>query len=194
MDSKQFFDGFDRLIARHGYIEFLALTMQNVPEVTPHENGRLTLAVLQHITAPRFLFPDKPALPNDTEITARYTGLRFILNDNVSISIGYLGELYVDFGLIGALLVVGGIGGLAGLAYGLLRDQGSGPVLFVAGLCLIVVLPLGYFGQAYSKTIGSLVFSMAIAFVVLRVGFPYLLKLRGDRPNSFLKCEPQGPL
>ena len=74
MDGPKFFDGFDQLIVRHGYIEYLALTMQNVPEFTPHENGRLTLDVLQHIAAPRFLFPDKPALPNDTEITARYTG------------------------------------------------------------------------------------------------------------------------
>lgn len=123
MDENQFSDGFDRLVSRHGYIEFLAATMKQVPAGTPHESGGLTFAVLKHMSTPRFLFPDKPPLPNDTEITARYTNLPLAINDKTSISIGYLGELYVDFGLVGGLTATGLIGYLVGFAYRTLQDQ-----------------------------------------------------------------------
>ena len=172
MDAAQFSDGFDKLVTRHGYVEYLALTMQSVPAVMPHEDGRLTLGLLEHVTIPRFLFPDKPVLPNDTEITARYTGLHLSINSATSISIGYLGELYVDFGLLGSLLAVAAIGGVTGLAYRMLRDQSHGPLLLVAGLCLIIALPLAYFGQAYVKTMGSWVASMIIAFAAQRFWLP----------------------
>jgi hypothetical protein len=176
MDGAKFSYGFDRLVARHSYIEYLALTMDRVPAVTPYENGQLTLALLQHISAPRILFPDKPPLPNDSEVTAKYTGLSLDLSGNSSISIGYLGELYVDFGPLGALVAVGFVGLLAGLAYRKIRDHGRGPVLLVAGLCMMSLLPLAYFGQAYAKTIGDAVFCTIIAFVILHAFLPLVFK------------------
>ena len=102
--TEDFLQGFDLLVKRHGYIEFLGLTMDYVPDPIPHENGALTFAVLRHISMPRFIFRGKAPLPSDTEITARYTGLGSLGNQNTSISIGHLGELYVDFGLIGAFV------------------------------------------------------------------------------------------
>lgn len=178
MTLNQFVDGADRLISRHGYIEFLGLTMQHVPAGTPHEDGQLTLALIKHITVPRFLFPDKPVLVNDTEITAKYTGLPLVSNGETSISIGYLGELYVDFGFIGALVAVGIIGLLTGRAYKLLRDQASDSALLTAGLCLIIALPQAYFGSAYFKNIGAAVFSTAIAFALQRFWLPLALARR----------------
>ena len=152
--------------------------MQHVPDGTPHEDGQLTLALIKHITVPRFLFPDKPVLVNDTEITAKYTGLPLVSNGETSISIGYLGELYVDFGFIGALVAVGIIGLLTGRAYKLLRDQASDSALLTAGLCLIIALPQAYFGSAYFKNIGAAVFSTAIAFALQRFWLPLALARR----------------
>ncbi len=183
MDAAQFSDGFDKLVARHGYIEYLALTMQSVPAVIPHENGRLTLGLLEHVTVPRFLFPDKPVLPNDTEITKRYTGVHLSINSATSISIGYLGELYVDFGLLGSLLAVAAIGGVTGFAYRMLRDHSNGPLLVVAGLCLIIALPLAYFGQAYVKTMGGWVASVIVAFAGQRFWLPRVRVSRERRPT-----------
>jgi hypothetical protein len=185
MDASEFFGGFDKLVGRHGYIEYLALTMQYVPKVIPHENGRLSLAVLQHISVPRFLFPDKPVLPNDTAITVRYTGLPLTIDTSTSISIGYLGELYVDLGFIGALVAVGAIGGITGLAYRKLSDQSRVPLLLIAGLCLMIVLPWAYFGQAYAKNVGAWVASSLIAFVAMRFWLPMVRISRARRPTIY---------
>ena len=100
-DQAQFADGFDRLVKRLSYIDFLAATLNHVPSVVPHEDGALVGAAMAHILTPRILFPNKPALPNDSDVTEHYTGLPVGGNINTSISIGYLGELYVDFGTRG---------------------------------------------------------------------------------------------
>ena len=154
----------------------------------PHENGALTFAVLRHISMPRFIFSGKAPLPRDTEITARYTVLGSIGNQNTSISIGHLGELYVDFGPIGGVLAMMIIGLLAGRVYSALRAARRPLSLLNFGLCLMV-LPLAYFGTAYAKLIGAFVFSTAIAIAFQHVVIPMLpanLKrlMRPPRPYS----------
>ncbi|MCP4309287.1 MAG: hypothetical protein GY788_31320 [bacterium] len=176
IDGEMIAEGFDLLVARHGYIEFLALTMQNVPSVIPHENGGMTGTVFQHIAMPRFLFPDKAALPNDTEVMSYYTGLPMMWGSNTSISIGYLGELYIDFGYfgLGAAFV---IGSMAGFVYRVLRSRRDRSALIAAGLCLMVAFPLAYFGTAYAKMIGSFVFSSVIALGMQKFGVPIVLPI-----------------
>jgi hypothetical protein len=169
MNARRFADGFNRLVARHGYTEYLALTMANVPEFRPHEDGQLTLSVLDHVLTPRFLFPDKSPLPSDTAIMTNYTGLRDRWSDNTSISIGYLGELYVDFGAFGALLATGVIGALVGGVYRALARRDDAHALLTAGFCVMATLPIAYFGLAYIKVMGAFVSSSAIALVLQRI-------------------------
>jgi hypothetical protein len=168
-------DGFNRLISRHGYITFLALVMQNVPRTIPHENGQLTLDVIEHITMPRLFFPNKPPLPSDTVVMQHYTGLEGSGDENTSISIGNLGELYIDFGLIGGLLAEFFIGLLIATAYRALRDNAKCPAMITAGLCVMIALPIAYFGTAYAKLIGSFVFTAVIAIAAQRYALPPLL-------------------
>jgi hypothetical protein len=164
--------GFNRLVARHGYIEYLGLTIENVPERVPHEDGALTAAVIQHIAFPRVLFPNKPALPSDTDVMARYTGLPNTWNADTSISIGHLGELYIDFGFGGGIAVMLAIGGLVGFVFRKLRKGRRTPALISSGLCLMAALPLAYFGTAYVKLVGAFVFSSAIALCCERFIIP----------------------
>lgn len=175
MDGARFSEGVDRLVLRHGYIEFLGLVLQNVPAAVPHEDGELTLAVLGHIFQPRILFPDKPPLPSDTVVMAKFTGLTYTWDENTSISIGHLGELYVDFGFYGGLLSMALIGGLVGFFYRTLRDSERCPWLISAGLCIMVALPVSYFGVAYAKLMGAMVFASLIAIVTQRYVLPLVL-------------------
>ena len=69
----QFQTGLRDLAARISYIDFLAATVKYVPEVRPHENGRLLGDALTNMIEPRIFFPDKPPTPNDTTIAIRYT-------------------------------------------------------------------------------------------------------------------------
>jgi hypothetical protein len=95
-----FADGMDALILRVSYVNFFALTIENVPARIPYENGELWKGSVMHVLTPRFLFPDKPAL-DDSERTRLYTGVNVAgVEQGTSIGIGYVGESYIDFGPI----------------------------------------------------------------------------------------------
>lgn len=179
--------GSEILVARHGYIDYLAQTMRFVPSRRPHENGALTQAVVNHITMPRLFFPEKPPLPSDTEVMARYTGQAMRWDSNTSISLGHLAELYVDFGYLGGLLGMLVIGLIVGGIFRILvRHRGSSDLL-KAGLCVMASLPLAYFGTAYAKLIGALVFTslIAVGFQMFAVRLlPSLTALKNAPPRS----------
>jgi hypothetical protein len=151
--------------------------MAYVPQTVPLENGRLTLRVLMHIAIPRVVWADKPPLPNDTDVMAQYTGLPNMWDSNTSISIGHLGELYIDLGWLGGLLGMMGLGGLVGLFYRKLRDHAGTSALVAAGLGMMIVLPVAYFGTAYIKLAGNLVMTMIAAFLTQRQILPRLKSL-----------------
>lgn len=175
LDGTKMSDGFERLVNRHGYIDYLALVLTNVPRVLPFENGALTVAVFRHISVPRFIWPGKPVLPNDTEVMSKYTGLPMVWGDETSISIGYLGEMYVDFGYVGGIFAAGVMGVAFGLAYRFVRSQHSTSPLLLAGLAMVMSLKIGAFGTAYVKTAGAFVLTTVIVVILTRFVFPQLL-------------------
>jgi hypothetical protein len=182
-DGTDLTEGFDGLVNRHGYTEFLGLVMAYVPETVPHENGQFTLNVLMHIAIPRVVWADKPALPSDTDVMAQYTGLPNAWDSSTSISIGHLGDLYIDFGWFGALFGMMAIGGLIGTFYRKLRDHRDGSALVAAGLCIMIVLPIAYFGTAYIKLVGAFIMTTISAFLTQRQILPRLKALiPGIRP------------
>jgi hypothetical protein len=96
--KENFLIGFENLVYRVSYVEFLALTMKQVPTYLPHENGNLLVSALEHILKPRILFPDKKPI-YDSELTSKYTGVQFAgAEQGTSFSLGTVAESYVDFG------------------------------------------------------------------------------------------------
>lgn len=176
-DGRDWSDGLDHLIDRHGYTDFLALVMANVPANREHENGRLTWQAATFFAIPRLIWPAKPPLPNDTDVMAEYTGLPDMWADNTSISIGYLGDLYIDFGWLGGLLATFGIGACVGRCYrNLSRHEATTP-LISSGLCVMLILPVCYFGTAYIKLFGALAATIIAVFFVQRCALPLLRRL-----------------
>lgn len=107
----------EALILRVSYVNYFALTLQHVPGSVPHEAGALWLGAVKHVLMPRFFFPDKPVI-NDSERTAYYSGAPVAgAEQGTSISIGYLGESYVDFGRVGMFVPVFALGLFYGLIY-----------------------------------------------------------------------------
>ncbi len=98
--KQSFSEGLENLIFRVSYIEFLAMTMNQVPVFLPHENGQLLQNAIEHIIKPRILFPDKKPI-YDSELTSKYTGRKFAgAEEGTSFSLGTVAESYVDFGPI----------------------------------------------------------------------------------------------
>jgi hypothetical protein len=174
-DEQMAADGFQRLVARHGYVEFLGLVMTYMPSSLPYQNGEITMSVVRHITVPRILWPEKPVLANDTEIMSKLTGLPMTWNEDTSISVGYLAELYADFGYIGGLISAFMIGFIVGLAYRFTRNQFTYSAIICAGLCLLLALPIAYFGTAYVKMVGAFVMSFVVVLILGRFAMPVLL-------------------
>lgn len=166
--------GLSALVSRHGYTEFLGLTLQYVPESRPHEVGTLTAAAVGNILTPRVLFPWKAPLPHDTDIMVKYTGLPMAWDIRTSISIGHLGEFYIDFGYVGGLLAMAGLGFFISRLYILIRNRGTSPFLLRAALCCLVVMPAAYFGTALAKVLGGVVFATIISVFTQRIALPIL--------------------
>ena len=96
--NDNFLIGLENLVYRVSYVEFLALTMKQVPTYLHHENGNLLINAVEHILKPRILFPDKKPI-YDSELTSKYTGVQFSGADQgTSFSLGTVAESYVDFG------------------------------------------------------------------------------------------------
>ena len=112
-----FVDGLDALILRVSYVNYFALTIENVPLRVPFEDGELWKGAIVHVLTPRLLFPDKATL-DDSERTRLYTGLEVSgMESGTSIGIGYIGESYVDFGPTGMFAPIFLLGLLYGLVY-----------------------------------------------------------------------------
>jgi hypothetical protein len=171
-DSSQFADGFSRLLGRLSYTEYLALTLAYVPRFAPHENGAHVSEAIVNMLMPRIFFPNKAPVPNDTDVTRRYTGLDVTSSENTSISIGYLAELYIDFGYFGAVIGALVIGGAAGTGYRVLRDYDGAPRLVTYGACAMFALSLTDFETALIKFVNGAVLAFAAALVMQRVIAP----------------------
>jgi hypothetical protein len=176
-DGQKFEEGVTQLLARISYIDFLAATMTRVPEVIPHEDGGLVGKAIWHVLTPRILFPDKPALRSDTEVTAYYTNLNaavFAWADT-SISIGYLGELYIDFGILGSLIAVFLMSLAFGRFYRAIRDHPRVPSFANYGFCLMLGLGITSFEISLIKMIGGVVMIAAIVLALQRLAWPALI-------------------
>ena len=111
------YSGLESGLQRLGYIDFLAMSIQQVPESIPYQRGRLWGEAATHILMPRLFFPSKPAI-NDSDRTNEFAGLRVAgAEQGTTISLGYVAESYIDFGPFAMFAPVLLIGGLWGWAY-----------------------------------------------------------------------------
>lgn len=117
LDAETIGEGLEGLVMRLSYVNFFALSIENVPARVPYENGRLWAGSVEHALMPRLLFPNKPVI-DDSERTRLYTGI-FVsgAEQGTSISIGYVGESYIDFGPVGMFAPILGLGIFYGLLY-----------------------------------------------------------------------------
>lgn len=182
-DRVRFADGFDKMLRRQSYIDFLSATMDYVPAVIPHENGQRIGKVLMHVITPRIFFPNKPPLEFDTEVTLHYTGLPIQIREGTSISIGYLGELYIDFGSVGAAACCLLLGLAFGRGYALLRARGRGSLLLTYGARSTVLAVMLPFDLALIKYIGGAGIAFVGAYLIQIMLVPWL--------SSRLRVNPQ---
>ena len=181
VDNDTMLRGFRLLARRVGYVDYLAATMRHIPANMPFQEGAQIGATVLNVLEPRLLFPDKPPLPSDTKILEKYTGLHFGKSSGPgsSVSIGYVAELYVDFGVPGAVVGTFIMGLLAGRAFKFVISSGSMPISINYGLALTLAMTMTQFDEALIKIVGSFVTALATVLVLRRFLLPYLLAFLG---------------
>jgi len=94
LNQESLLDFSDRL----GQGNIVAKVLAQVPEVEPYANGEMTLFRPIASLVPRFIWAEKPLLP-DPQNYARFTGIQ--LSKYNSATIGPIGEAYADYGRLG---------------------------------------------------------------------------------------------
>ena len=118
LDGDDVTEAIEPMAWRLAYVDFFGYVLSTVPTTVPHEDGALWGAAIKHIFMPRILFPSKPEIVSDSEITNRYTNLGVAGQaEGTSFSIGYMAESYVDFGPLWMFLPIFLVGVWRGLMY-----------------------------------------------------------------------------
>lgn len=149
-------------------IGFFSFVLERVPGVVPHSGGELTLRAVRHVTRPRFIFPDKANLGGDSWLVGTYAGIPVAGDDQgTSIGLGYIPELYIDFGVPVMFVPLFVLGVILGLCYRL-------PLLFAPSYSfyLSAVTPLMFFilsgyGGELAKVLGALIVKSAVFCAIL---------------------------
>jgi hypothetical protein len=172
-------DMFDRI----AYVDYFALTLEYVPEYAPHEDGELWKRAIVHILTPRVLNPDKPPLIPDSEITMQYTGLRLAsAGEGTSISIGYMGESYVDFGPIWMFVPVFLLGVLWGLMYSFFVSKARFTVVGFA-FATSSLLSLYQFEMTGIKMLGGVTMNFIVLALLMFAVERYVIPHLGGEPQ-----------
>ncbi len=169
-------DGYEQLIRRIEYLEYFADVVGFVPDAEPHTHGALWLdAVLRPVT-PRLLFPEKAEI-DESELTRRFTGRQIAgAAEGTQISIGYIGESYIDFGRLGMMGIMFAVGIVIGLTYRWLTHIAASRGVVGVGLAAaLFVLSAGTVGNSSAKLVGGVASTVLVIWLFNRYILPRYL-------------------
>jgi len=163
-------DSVGDLAQRVAYVDYFAKVLINVPDVIPHEDGKLLKGAVMHILMPRLFFPGKPII-DDAAVTAKYTGESF--EEHTSVSLGYMAHLYIDYGVAGMFVAIFFIGIGFGLMYQLVMGMSKTRLMGYAA-SMVVLLSVSGFGDDLSKLFGGSVTLLIAMVLFLKAGWPLI--------------------
>ncbi len=151
---------------RISYVDLFSQALATVPAYVPHENGAIWADAIIRPFMPRLLFSDKAAI-HDSERTSYYTGLRVSgVDEGTSISIGYIGESYIDFGPYLMMLPILMLGWMYGRYYRWMVNYRYSRGVIGMGLATAVLFPAAYLESSITKLFGGLVVSMLVSWLL----------------------------
>lgn len=161
----------DQTFRRLSYVEIFGVVTENVPDQIPYEHGAIWWDAVSRPFMPRFLFPSKAAI-DDSYRTNYYTGGKTGTYKATSISIGYIGESYVDFGPFGMIAMTFILGGFYGLAYRYFMMWHISRGIVGASLITAALLAGAPLESSITKVLGSIVVSLVVAWLAARIAIP----------------------
>jgi hypothetical protein len=175
VDSAAMSHAADHMMQRIMYTEYFGIVLSYVPSVVPHENGALWLDALTRPITPRFLFPGK-AIIDESLLTNKYTGLGVSgMDAGTQISLGYVADTYIDFGLFLVLPGLLAVGWALGRLYRWVMYSSRTIGLVGMALAPPMLMPAAAFEISSAKLVGGLFAQVLAAWLVSRYLVPRLL-------------------
>ncbi|WP_316797794.1 hypothetical protein [Pedobacter frigidisoli] len=167
--------GFKQTVDRLAYIDYFSATIDYVPRVIPHTHGRLWGDAVGRVLQPRILFPNKSAI-DDSETTRKYSGI-FVAGteQGTSISLGYITENYIDFGVPGMFISLFIYGLLIGTVYKYVMTS-SPNKLIGTGMIIPLFILIYMFESALNKLVGGLLMYLITYELIRRFALKKFLK------------------
>jgi len=166
-------DGFDLLLRRIEYVEYFGEVTRFVPVLLSHTGGERWLDAIIRPFMPRLIFSNKPII-DESDITSRFTGLAMAgFNEGTQISIGYIGETYIDFGRYAMMPVLFLWGLFLGLVYRwLLLGKYTRGVLGMGLVSPTLIMTSGSIGSGLAKLVGGLIVTILVMWLFSRLVVP----------------------
>jgi hypothetical protein len=159
------------LVRRLSYVEYFAATIDYVPSIMPHENGAIMWDAISRPFMPRILFSDKSII-DDTKRTNFYTGGIAGLYTDTSISLGWIAEMYIDFGKFLMMGVIFLIGYFYGRIYRWCLNGSGAKGLLGFAFVTAVLVPAYALESSFTKTFGGVVVSLLIVWLIVKFVVP----------------------
>lgn len=172
----------DSLIDRVWVQYYPALAMRRVPSALPHSDGQFLKGAIVHVLMPRLLYPDKPALQDDSDKVRYYSGVWVAGQaQGTSIALGYMTEMYIDFGVPLMYVPIFVYGTFLGVAFAFFRRMIHVPQLAVPLLTVVCWLTLYLHEESSAKMLGD-----ALTLFAYLGGLTFLIDrfLAGGRPGA----------
>ena len=154
-----------KTLRRVGYLEFMCLTINKVPEEVDHEKGTLLSSNLSFALIPRFLNPNK-GVKDDGAKVEKYTG--FMVSDSASFSLGHYVEYFIDFGKVGMLLLLFFYGFIGGGVYKLASQKSNVKAILMIGMVFVVLQSWGSFQNDAIWIYGNTFFGFICHVIIFR--------------------------
>lgn len=161
-------EGAEQLMYRISYVDFLAATLDTVPQVISHENGKLWFEAFQHVLTPRLLNPSKPVI-NDSDRTREYSGIGVSGGEEgTSVSLGYIAETYIDFGRVLMFPALFILGAALAWAYRLVVRSLQGHPFAYGCAAALIVQNASVLEQTNLKLMGGMVVGVPVLYLFQR--------------------------
>lgn len=147
--------------------QYFSLVLLRVPEIIPYEEGTLTGRAVEHILMPRFIFPEKINLGTDSWLVEKYAGRRVSDEEETSIGLGYMAQLYIDFGPYWMFAAIFVFGLLLGVIYGFFLLHSPSADFFMGMAVITFLQHFTSLEGELAKLLGGLVQSLIIYGIVL---------------------------
>ncbi|MGA7326119.1 MAG: hypothetical protein WBX25_16945 [Rhodomicrobium sp.] len=172
LDATQLSSATNALLLRIAYVEFFGAAISYVPAEVPYQQGSLLWDSISRPFMPRLFFPDK-AVIDDSQRTNFYTGLELAGSDKgVSFSLGWIAEMYIDFGRFGLFPACFAVGLLFGGIYRMFLQWRATRGLLGGALATAVLIGASALESSFTKTFGSVAAALVVGWVLAAVILP----------------------